>query len=1288
MVRQIWGDPTDIVDFVYVGLSSSRTDGVPVAKTIVNDRAGNVKEYVFDHRNLEVSMREYTGRADPGLPTTETDNRPTGQLRLSDPPFFETSREWNDDALPTRVIHPNGNITEYVYESDLDPAAPPRIRANLRTLRRLPGTHTPAGDQAVIEEQFEYHPDFGGSSDFVTRHVDGRGNETLHSYDASGNRTQTTHRIPSIKEDFEYNAFGQRTKHIHPDNGSGSRREDVFTYYTQAEDDDQEGYLKEAIIDAPNFALTTIYEYDLVGNVVRETDPRGHDTQYFVNELNQVVRETSREVTDGSGVRYERDTFYDANDNVIRLDVQNVDDAGVLQANTHFTETYEYEILNYPVRMTQEVEPGVDIVTEYAYDPNRNQTLVRFGEATNGNQPTNTLTTVYDERDLVFQEIRASGDAGQSTTEYDYDRNRNRAQVREGIESTPQITARTYDAYDRELVSVDPMGNATTYEYDPNGNQVGMRVDGELVDVPGDLGNVRLDEATYVYDALDRRTREEVAFFDTDSQSAIDDGLAVTEIAYSDFSGIVSRTDDNNHTLAFAFDTANRLSVVTDPMGNTETRSYDANSNVTGLTTVEKSDLGGPDETYVTLFGLDNLDRRTSTTDNVGNVTSLAYDSRDNRTRSTDALGNLVTFEYDGLNRLISTDRVLTDDGTGAGTPIGSVTTTQAWDDSSRLIERVDPNTNPTTYAYDALDRRTLTVFADLTTHATTYDVHDNAVTVTDQNGTVVFNAFDLLDRHIGTTVALGAGVSSDTTFEVFEYDGRSRNVRAEDDDTLVTMSYDSLSRVTRETLNGETTSSLYDGVGNQVACTYPGGRAIVTTYDDLDRQSTISDGSGLIATFDYVGPERVERREYGNGTRTDYVYDGIANAPGDFGVKQIVATTHSVVVGGAIRDDRVYQWDPLYNKTLRQDVRGGGPQLTHEYAYDSIYRLRETTATDPVPSVLRQTVYDLDDAGSRSVVSGAPDAGVYAVDVMNQYVTTSFDARSYDDNGNLTLSDAGPGTARAIVYDFRDREVEFTDAATGQRHTYAYDALGRRIARVVDADGAAQTTLYFYDGSRVVEEQSGGGATEATYVYGRYVDAVLNMRRGGADFYYHADDLFNVRAITDASGTVVDRYEYGDYGEPVDPGTLAPIAGDPSAVGNPYLFTGRRYDPETQQYYYRARYLESRVGRFTARDPLGPWGDEANLGNAYTYVASNPNSSVDPTGEIACAGACMAAIAGGAILVYCASIEFWSGNCVDQCGQGNIKSSHHTVLGFEGTWKGAKVAFGIPCGWECECCE
>ena len=69
------------------------------------------------------------------------------------------------------------------------------------------------------------------------------------------------------------------------------------------------------------------------------------------------------------------------------------------------------------------------------------------------------------------------------------------------------------------------------------------------------------------------------------------------------------------------------------------------------------------------------------------------------------------------------------------------------------------------------------------------------------------------------------------------------------------------------------------------------------------------------------------------------------------------------------------------------------------------------------------------------------------------------------------------------------------------------------------------------------------------------------------------------------------------------------------SAVGNPYLYNGRRFEPETGLYYNRARYYNPDQGRFISRDPIGSFGDEMNFGNAYGYVGNSPLSLSDPSG-------------------------------------------------------------------------
>jgi RHS repeat-associated protein len=58
-------------------------------------------------------------------------------------------------------------------------------------------------------------------------------------------------------------------------------------------------------------------------------------------------------------------------------------------------------------------------------------------------------------------------------------------------------------------------------------------------------------------------------------------------------------------------------------------------------------------------------------------------------------------------------------------------------------------------------------------------------------------------------------------------------------------------------------------------------------------------------------------------------------------------------------------------------------------------------------------------------------------------------------------------------------------------------------------------------------------------------------------------------------------------------------------------MFTGRRYDPETELYYCRARMYNPTIGRFLQPDPIG-YGDGMNI---YAYCGNNPINYIDPWG-------------------------------------------------------------------------
>jgi RHS repeat-associated protein len=114
---------------------------------------------------------------------------------------------------------------------------------------------------------------------------------------------------------------------------------------------------------------------------------------------------------------------------------------------------------------------------------------------------------------------------------------------------------------------------------------------------------------------------------------------------------------------------------------------------------------------------------------------------------------------------------------------------------------------------------------------------------------------------------------------------------------------------------------------------------------------------------------------------------------------------------------------------------------------------------------------------------------------------------------------------------------------------------------------------------------------------------------------YYHQDDLFSVYAITDATGAVVERYDYSDYGEVTvqrADGTAKP---EEYWLGNRHTYTGRLVERNTGMLQHRHRYMAPAIGRFVQRDPLGGWADAANLGSALGYAGSGPIIFGDPFG-------------------------------------------------------------------------
>ena len=170
---------------------------------------------------------------------------------------------------------------------------------------------------------------------------------------------------------------------------------------------------------------------------------------------------------------------------------------------------------------------------------------------------------------------------------------------------------------------------------------------------------------------------------------------------------------------------------------------------------------------------------------------------------------------------------------------------------------------------------------------------------------------------------------------------------------------------------------------------------------------------------------------------------------------------------------------------------------------------------------------------------------------------------------------------------------------------------------------------LYGTDGQRAVKRSIFLG-TERIVTKQCSKDAREGFAEAGTQseadqqYYYHADHLGSVSAITDSDGDVYERLEYTPYGEvwiDLQYGTTA------FDFDTPYKFTGKELDEETGLYYYGARYLDPMYSRWLSTDPaLSDYASGSKAGggiynshnfNLYNYANNNPIRYTDPDGRV-----------------------------------------------------------------------
>ncbi|MBN2023788.1 MAG: autotransporter-associated beta strand repeat-containing protein [Pirellulales bacterium] len=477
---------------------------------------------------------------------------------------------------------------------------------------------------------------------------------------------------------------------------------------------------------------------------------------------------------------------------------------------------------------------------------------------------------------------------------------------------------------------------------------------------------------------------------------------------------------------------------------------------------------------------------------------------------------------------------------------------------------------------------------------------------------------------------------------------------------------YNGWGRLAREyqahdgTVGGGTPSVQYDyadgsvgGVAKYVRLaqvTYPSGREVnydygtaqaiddimsrlAAIFDDANDDGDIDAGEDVYAAYKYLGGGTIVEEDYQEAdVKLSYLDAGDVAGLDRFGrVEDQIWTDYGATPFAT--DQYAYHYDQAGNRVEKNNALHS--DFDETYLYDAIDRLASTQRADTfyqdwtLDALGNWAEFDDDGAAQTRTVNEANE--ITGIDGQTMY-------SQHDDAGNMTRvpmlfdRDEYPGSDYFdLTYDAWNRLV-LVENSQDVVSEIQYDGLNRRIVKSGYDDGSLLDTVHYFHNDRwqVVEERmedyEGVMRSDPTcqYVWSpRYIDALILRDRdtdaepdGQMDerLYSLSDANFNVTALVDEDGDVVERYVYDAYGNvTVLDSNFTADADNTTDFAWQYTYTGRQRDAESGLMYYRNRYYHTGLGAFVTRDPIAYSGGLMNL---YEYVGGRPSFFVDPNGR------------------------------------------------------------------------
>jgi RHS repeat-associated protein len=400
---------------------------------------------------------------------------------------------------------------------------------------------------------------------------------------------------------------------------------------------------------------------------------------------------------------------------------------------------------------------------------------------------------------------------------------------------------------------------------------------------------------------------------------------------------------------------------------------------------------------------------------------------------------------------------------------------------------------------------------------------------------------------------------------------------------------------------------------------TYPSGYTLTYNYSSglnssISRLSSLSDSTGALESYSYLGLGTVVIRSHPQPT-IDLTYvkqSGESNgAAGDeytgldaFG--RIIGQRWINTSTSTATDRFQYTYDRDGNVLTKDNLVNSSFDET--YTYDGLNQL----ATFAQGSSHTQD-FNYDSLGNFDSVTtdgGTPQTR----SANNQNEITSISGATtptYDADGNMT----GDQTGLTFVYDAWNRMVAVKSGGT-TLETFSYDGENRRVTNTISG---TTTDLYYSSQWQVLEEQQ-SGSDVSRYVWSPvYVNAMVLRDRATTTpgtlnerLYSQQDANWNVTALVDGSGSVVERNTFDPYGVTTVYDGSYTVRGGGSSYAWAYNFQGMRFDSISGLDEASERFYSPTLQKWTSVDPAAFAAGDDNL---YGFVSENPANYDDPLG-------------------------------------------------------------------------